>query len=115
LKEGAAINLSLTSLGNVIAALAENSGGKNIRVPYRDSTLTKLLMNDLGGNSKTIMVIISLNKNSEVKQPMILNLRSLQFHRLILTLTNQCQRLDMLIEPNKLNARLLLMKIQQKN
>ena len=56
LKEGAAINLSLTSLGNVIAALAENSNGKSTRVPYRDSVLTKLLMNALGGNSKTIMV-----------------------------------------------------------
>ena len=56
LKEGAAINLSLTSLGNVISALAENSSGKNVRVPYRDSVLTKLLMNALGGNSKTIMV-----------------------------------------------------------
>lgn len=56
LKEGAAINLSLTSLGNVIAALADNSNGKNVRVPYRDSVLTKLLMNALGGNSKTIMI-----------------------------------------------------------
>ena len=56
LKEGAAINLSLTSLGNVISALADNSAGKNVRVPYRDSVLTKLLMNALGGNSKTIMV-----------------------------------------------------------
>ncbi len=56
LKEGAAINLSLTSLGNVISALADNSSGKNVRVPYRDSVLTKLLMNALGGNSKTIMV-----------------------------------------------------------
>ncbi len=56
LKEGAAINLSLTSLGNVISALADNSAGKNVKVPYRDSSLTKLLMNALGGNSKTIMV-----------------------------------------------------------
>jgi len=56
LKEGAAINLSLTSLGNVISALADNSSGKNVRVPYRDSVLTKLLMNALGGNSKTIMI-----------------------------------------------------------
>ena len=56
LKEGAAINLSLTSLGNVISALADNSAGKNVRVPYRDSVLTKLLMNALGGNSKTIMI-----------------------------------------------------------
>lgn len=56
LKEGAAINLSLTSLGNVISALADNSSGKNVKVPYRDSSLTKLLMNALGGNSKTIMI-----------------------------------------------------------
>lgn len=58
LKEGIAINLSLTSLGNVIAALASQAGGQaNVRVPYRDSTLSKLLMNALGGNSKTIMVL----------------------------------------------------------
>jgi kinesin family member 1 len=62
LKEGAAINLSLTSLGNVISALAENSSGKNVRVPYRDSVLTKLLMNALGGNSKTIMVLLREKK-----------------------------------------------------
>ena len=56
LKEGSAINLSLTTLGNVISALAENSGGKKVLVPYRDSTLTKLLQNALGGNSKTVMI-----------------------------------------------------------
>jgi len=43
-------------LGNCIAALADQAGGKNTRVPYRDSVLTKLLKNALGGNSKTIMV-----------------------------------------------------------
>ncbi|KAK7465940.1 hypothetical protein BaRGS_00037478 [Batillaria attramentaria] len=51
LKEGSAINQSLSMLGNCIAALASNSG-----VPFRDSVLTKLLQNALGGNSKTIMV-----------------------------------------------------------
>ncbi len=56
LKEGAGINQSLSSLGNVIRALAEQSEGKKVRVPYRDSVLTRLLMNALGGNSKTIMV-----------------------------------------------------------
>ena len=56
LKEGAAINLSLTTLGNVISALADQADGKNTRVPYRDSKLTQLLQNALGGNSKTIMV-----------------------------------------------------------
>ncbi|KAF6020265.1 hypothetical protein EB796_021447 [Bugula neritina] len=57
LKEGANINKSLSALGNVISALADLSmGKKNARVPYRDSVLTKLLQNALGGNSKTIMI-----------------------------------------------------------
>ncbi len=54
--KGVAINLSLTSLGNCIAALASKASDPTVRVPFRDSTLTKLLMNALGGNSKTIMV-----------------------------------------------------------
>jgi kinesin family protein 1 len=60
LKEGAAINQSLTSLGNVIAALAHNADPANAKkqrlVPYRDSVLTMLLQNALGGNAKTIMI-----------------------------------------------------------
>ena len=57
LKEGSAINLSLSSLGNCISALATNSSGdKKVRVPYRDSVLTMLLQNSLGGNAKTIMI-----------------------------------------------------------
>jgi len=56
LKEGAKINLSLSSLGNVISALAKQSEGQKVRVPYRDSALTMLLQNALGGNSKTIMI-----------------------------------------------------------
>lgn len=51
LKEGAQINKSLSALGNVISALA---AGK--KAPFRDSVLTKLLQNSLGGNSKTIMI-----------------------------------------------------------
>lgn len=57
LKEGSAINLSLSTLGNCIKALAEQSmGKKGAQVPFRDSVLTKLLKNALGGNSKTIMI-----------------------------------------------------------
>ncbi|XP_044582123.1 kinesin-like protein KIF13A isoform X7 [Cotesia glomerata] len=59
LKEGSNINKSLTTLGLVISKLADqNSGGKNRDkfVPYRDSVLTWLLKDNLGGNSKTVMV-----------------------------------------------------------
>ncbi|XP_063685490.1 kinesin-like protein KIF28P [Bolinopsis microptera] len=62
LKEGAAINQSLSTLGNVIAALADVAaegkapGKSKVIVPFRDSSLTKLLKNALGGNSKTVMM-----------------------------------------------------------
>ncbi|EFP01294.1 hypothetical protein CRE_24469 [Caenorhabditis remanei] len=58
LKEGIVINQSLTTLGRVIKALhdSQKSGGKKMQIPYRDSVLTCLLKNALGGNSKTIMI-----------------------------------------------------------
>ncbi|VDI38502.1 Hypothetical predicted protein, partial [Mytilus galloprovincialis] len=57
LKEGSAINQSLSTLGNVISALADLAmGKKKTLVPYRDSVLTKLLQSALGGNSRTIMI-----------------------------------------------------------
>ncbi|XP_071453576.1 kinesin-like protein Klp98A isoform X2 [Hetaerina americana] len=72
LKEGAHINKSLVTLGSVISALAELSSGcggagdgmsthrqigsRSVFIPYRDSVLTWLLKDSLGGNSKTIMI-----------------------------------------------------------
>ncbi|XP_070801763.1 kinesin-like protein KIF1A isoform X16 [Pituophis catenifer annectens] len=64
LKEGANINKSLTTLGKVISALAEMDSGPNKNkkkkksdfIPYRDSVLTWLLRENLGGNSRTAMV-----------------------------------------------------------
>lgn len=60
LKEGAEINRSLSTLGRVIAALADMSTAKTtkkgMQVPYRDSVLTWLLKDSLGGNSLTAMI-----------------------------------------------------------
>jgi len=58
LKEGANINMSLMALGNVINALSETaaSKGQKRHIPYRDSKLTRLLQESLGGNSATVML-----------------------------------------------------------
>ncbi|XP_065886082.1 kinesin-II 85 kDa subunit-like [Dysidea avara] len=53
LKEAVKINLSLSTLGNVISALVD---GKSTHIPYRNSNLTRLLQDSLGGNSKTVMI-----------------------------------------------------------
>uniref|UniRef100_A0A7I4YIE6 Kinesin motor domain-containing protein n=1 Tax=Haemonchus contortus TaxID=6289 RepID=A0A7I4YIE6_HAECO len=54
-KEGISINCGLLALGNVISALG-GANGKVSHVPYRDSKLTRLLQDSLGGNSRTLMV-----------------------------------------------------------
>ena len=58
LKEGSSINLSLTMLGQCITILADKACGKRVKevVPFRNSSLTRILQNALGGNSKTIMI-----------------------------------------------------------
>ncbi|KAG5457042.1 MAG: P-loop containing nucleoside triphosphate hydrolase protein, partial [Olpidium bornovanus] len=53
LKEATKINLSLSALGNCISSLVD---GKSTHIPYRDSKLTRLLQDSLGGNSKTLMI-----------------------------------------------------------
>ncbi|KAL7535976.1 hypothetical protein ACHAXR_006842 [Thalassiosira sp. AJA248-18] len=57
LKEATKINLSLSALGNVISALVD---GKSNHIPYRDSKLTRILQDSLGGNTKTGLTILSL-------------------------------------------------------
>ncbi|XP_076450542.1 osmotic avoidance abnormal protein 3-like isoform X2 [Babylonia areolata] len=64
LKEATKINLSLSALGNVISALVD---GRSKHIPYRDSKLTRLLQDSLGGNTKTMMVacVTSADNNYE--------------------------------------------------
>lgn len=57
LKESCSINKSLSNLGKVISDLADRETGQKVtRIPYRDSVLTRILQNALGGNSKTFML-----------------------------------------------------------
>ncbi len=64
LAEAVKINQSLSTLGNVIAALVD---GQRSHIPYRNSNLTRLLQDSLGGNSKTVMIanIGPANYNSD--------------------------------------------------
>lgn len=76
LKEGSTINKSLTTLGMVIAALAERSknGKDDTHIPFRASTLTFLLKENLGGNSKTVM-LAAISPAAENYQESISTLR----------------------------------------
>ena len=67
LKEASAINKSLSALGNVINALVDKANGKERHIHYRDSKLTFLLKDSLGGNSKTCIItnVSPAGKNSE--------------------------------------------------
>jgi kinesin family protein 4/21/27 len=57
LKEGININLGLLALGNVISVLGEDNPNNKVKhVPYRESKLTRLLQDSLGGNSHTVMI-----------------------------------------------------------
>jgi len=63
LKEAGKINKSLSALGNVINSLVDISQGKSRHIHYRDSKLTFLLKDSLGGNSKTV-IIANISQNS---------------------------------------------------
>ena len=56
MREGIDINKGLLALGNVISALGDSSKKGKVFVPYRDSKLTRVLQDSLGGNSKTLMI-----------------------------------------------------------
>jgi len=68
LKEGININSGLLALGNVISALGDENRARSAQhVPYRDSKLTRMLQDSLGGNSRTLMIacVSPVESNSE--------------------------------------------------
>ncbi|KAL0994127.1 hypothetical protein UPYG_G00118050 [Umbra pygmaea] len=67
LKEGISINRGLLSLGNVISALGDDNK-KGSFVPYRDSKLTRLLQDSLGGNSHTLMIACVSPADSNIEE-----------------------------------------------
>ncbi|KEG15460.1 putative Unc104-like kinesin [Trypanosoma grayi] len=71
LVEGANINKSLACLGNVISSLAEEQEmGKSRHIPYRDSVLTWILKDNLGGNSKTVMLATISPSSAQYEETM---------------------------------------------
>lgn len=54
--QGVDINKGLLTLGNVISALGDDTKRGRVHVPYRDSKLTRMLQDSLGGNSQTLMI-----------------------------------------------------------
>ncbi|KNA07298.1 hypothetical protein SOVF_173190 [Spinacia oleracea] len=65
LKEGSHINRSLLTLGKVIRTLSK---GKNAHIPYRDSKLTRILQNSLGGNARTAIICTMSPAHSHLEQ-----------------------------------------------
>ncbi|TSW35252.1 Kinesin-like protein KIF14 [Bagarius yarrelli] len=86
LREGASINKSLLTLGKVISSLSEQpQGRKKIFVPYRESVLTWLLKESLGGNSKTAMIATLSPATTNVDESLS-TLRYAQQARLIINI-----------------------------
>ncbi|CAF4811301.1 unnamed protein product, partial [Rotaria magnacalcarata] len=122
LKEGTNINKSLSTLGNVIAALAEISSGtkRKLVVPYRESVLTKLLQNALGGNSKTVMIaalsptdtsydetlstLRFADRVKRIRNTVVVNENPIE--KLIRELKEENERLKLLIDSGKYNLQL---------
>ncbi|XP_009884328.1 PREDICTED: kinesin-like protein KIF19 [Charadrius vociferus] len=96
MKEGAHINRSLLALGNCINALSEKGGSRAQFVNFRDSKLTRLLKDSLGGNSRTVMIahispastsfeesrmtLIYAHRAKSIKTQVKCNLRNISYH-----------------------------------
>ncbi|KAM4722870.1 kinesin-like protein KIF14 [Rhinophrynus dorsalis] len=116
LKEGVSINKSLLTLGKVISSLSENSQTrKKTFIPYRESVLTWLLKESLGGNSKTAMIATVSPANSHVEETLS-TLRYARQARLIINIAKVNEDMnaklirELKLEIEKLKASQLLAK-----
>ena len=89
LREGAKINTSLLALANCINALGDKNK-KGFFVPYRDSKLTRMLKDSLGGNCKTVMITTISPAASQYEE----TINSLKY-------ANRAKNIKMRVEPNK--------------
>ncbi|XP_015423931.1 PREDICTED: kinesin-like protein KIF14 [Myotis davidii] len=85
--EGVSINKSLLTLGKVISALAEHGGGRRAFIPYRESVLTWLLKESLGGNSKTAMIATVSPASSSLEE----TLSTLRYARQARSIVNRAR------------------------
>ncbi|XP_054474365.1 kinesin-like protein KIF18A [Anoplopoma fimbria] len=118
LREGANINRSLLALGNVINALADPKS-KKTHIPYRDSKLTRLLKDSLGGNCRTVMIanvspssksyddthntLKYANRAKEIKSSLKSNVVSLDSHIGQYAVICEKQRQEILLLKKKMN------------
>lgn len=89
LREGAKINTSLLALANCINALGDKTK-KGFFVPFRDSKLTRMLKDSLGGNSKTVMIATISPASSQNEE----TINTLKY-------ANRAKNIKMRVEPNK--------------
>lgn len=103
-KEGIFINGGLLALGNVISALGEDNNRKPQHVPYRDSKLTRLLQDSLGGNSHTLMLACVSASNSDYTE----TLNTLKYANRARNIQNRVQINQDFIEGGSLEESLYL-------
>ncbi|XP_020858841.2 LOW QUALITY PROTEIN: kinesin-like protein KIF14 [Phascolarctos cinereus] len=113
LKEGVSINKSLLTLGKVISALSEQANRKRVFIPYRESVLTWLLKESLGGNSKTAMIATISPAASNVEETLS-TLRYAKQARLIINIAKVNEDVNAKLI-RELKAEIEKMKATQRN
>lgn len=105
LKEARFINLSLHYLEHVIICLNKRSNGENIHIPYRNSLMTLILRDSLGGNSKTKMVATISAQESDIEE----SISTCKFAMRVALIKNS------LLKNEAVDPHLLIQKLKKEN